>query len=165
MTLHSFLTAALATILLVPDLRAGTRDLGEWGNLTQVASGQRIEVIDMSLKRIRGEFLVSSPEELQVRGSSGVVAMPRAQVFRVSLLEKSKRLRNVLIGVAAGAATGLATGAAVDSSFSEDDEHVAKMLFVPIGIGVGAGLGAALPGFETIYRAPKRVPPASAGKP
>ena len=152
-------------IAIYTGLEAGTRDLGDWGNLGQMTSGQRIEVIGMSLKRTRGEFLASSPEELQVTASSGVVTIPRAQVFRVSLLEKSKRLRNVLIGMAAGAAAGLATGAAVDSSFSEDDEHVAKLLFVPIGIGAGAGLGAAFPGFETIYRAPKRTAPPPAGRP
>ena len=162
-TPRPMLTAPLAVLLFLPASEARNRDPGDLGNLAQVTSGQRIEVIDMNLKRTRGEFLASSPEELRVKASSGAVAIPRAQVFRVSLLEKSKRLRNALIGMAVGAAAGLATGAAVDSSFSEDDEHVAKMLFVPIGIGAGAGLGAAFPGFETIYRAPKRTTPAPAG--
>lgn len=166
MTLRPVLTAMLALLTLRPALHASNRDPGDWGNLGQVTAGQRIEVIDMSLKRIRGEFIASSAEELRIKAKVGPVAMPRAQVFRVSLLEKSKRLRNALIGMAVGAAAGLATGAAVDSSFSEDDEHVAKLLFVPIGIGAGAGLGAAIPGFETIYRAPQRTPPPpAAGKP
>lgn len=165
MTLHPELTAALAVLAFLPSLEASNREPGDWSHLTQVTSGQQIEVIDMNLKRTRGEFVASSAEQLQVKASNGVVTIPRAQVFRVSLLEKSRRLRNVLIGMAVGAAAGLATGAAVDSSFSEDDEHVAKMLFTPIGVGAGAALGAAFPGFETIYRAPKRIAPPPASKP
>lgn len=165
MALHAMMTAALAVLTFSPALEAVNRDPGDWGNLGQITPGQRIEVIDMSLKRTRGAFLATTPEELQAKVPSGVVSIPRAQVFRVSLLEKSKRLRNVLIGMAVGAAGGLATGAVIDSSFSEDDEHVAKMLFAPIGIGAGAGLGATFSGFKTIYRAPKRTPPQPAGRP
>jgi hypothetical protein len=82
----------------------------------------------MNLKRTKGEWVASS--------------------------NKSKRPRNALLGLAIGCAVGLASGAALDSSFSEDDEHLGKMIFTPIGCGAGAGVGAAIPGFETLYRAP-----------
>lgn len=120
----------------------------------------------MNLKRTRGEFAAAAAGELQIRAAQGVVTIPKAQVFRVSLVENSKRLRNVLLGAAIGAAAGLATGAAVDQSASEDSEHLGKMLFTPIGAGAGAALGGALPRFEILYRAPKRLPPPpGSGKP
>jgi hypothetical protein len=157
--------AALAAFVYGPSLAAGNRDLGAWDNLSRVNSGQRIEVIEMNLKRTRGEFIGSSQQELQIKSPTGLLAIPRGQVMRVSLIENSKRLRNALIGMAVGAAAGLATGAAVDASFSEDGENLAKTIFVPIGIGIGAAVGTAVPGFETIYRAPKRIPPSTVGSP
>jgi hypothetical protein len=50
----------------------------------------------------------------------------------------------------------VAIGAATDASFSEDDEHIAKTIFTPIGLGAGAAFGSAFAGFETIYRAPRK---------
>lgn len=141
-----------AGVLLVA-LAGLAADPGDWDSLSRLRPGQRIEVIDMKLKSTRGEFVAVTPDELRVAG--GVIE--RAQVFRVSRRENSKRGRNALIGLAVGAAAGLAIGAGVDRSFSEDDEHVAKMLFTPIGMGAGAAIGAAIPGFETLYRAPKRL--------
>lgn len=173
MTTHRFvLTAALAALLNFggPALRAAEREdpMNDWGNLARLTPGQRVEVIDMNLKRTRGVFRGTSAEELQIETSpAGITTVPKAQVFRVSRTEKSKRMRNALIGMAAGAAAGLVTGALVDRSFSEDGENIAKMLFVPIGIGAGAGIGAAVPGFETIYRAKSRnaAPAAGSGRP
>lgn len=111
----------------------------------------------MNLKRTRGRFVSFSADDLRLSTVTGAVVIPQKNVFRVSLRENSKRMRNVLIGLGVGAAAGLATGAAVDSSFSEDDENIAKMLFLPIGAGLGAAVGAALPRFETLYRAPQRT--------
>lgn len=173
MTHRFVLAATLAALLGIngATLQAAEReDPGsDWGNLARLAPGQRVEVIDMNLKRTQGEFRGSSAEDLQIantRGSgSAVTTIPRSQVFRVSLTGKSKRLRNALIGMAVGAAAGLAAGALVDRSFSEDNENIAKAIFVPAGIGAGAALGAAFPGFETIYRANKRTPAPRSGKP
>jgi len=78
-------------------------------------------------------------------------------VLRVSLREHSKRARNALIGAAVGAGAGLALGAAGDRGIHETGEgNFAKAIFTPIGAGAGAGIGAAMPSYETIYRAPKR---------
>jgi hypothetical protein len=130
--------------------------LNDWGNLSRLRAGERIEVIRMNMKNVKGEFQSSSGEALVVRSEGTDTSIPRADVMRISTREKSKRLRNVLIGMAIGGAAGLAVGAATDASFSEDDEHIAKTVFTPIGLGAGAALGAAFAGFETIYRAPKK---------
>jgi hypothetical protein len=53
--------------------------------------------------------------------------------------------------MAIGGGAALAIGAAVDKSFSEDNEHIAKTIFTPIGLGAGAGIGASIAGFETVY--------------
>jgi hypothetical protein len=140
-------------------LPAAAQDLSQWSNTSRLQPGQKIEIIHMDLKRVRGDFLHAGPNEIRIAISGAESAIPRQKVFRISSLEKSKRLRNALLGAAIGAAAGLAVGAATDASFSEDDEHIAKSLFTPIGAGPGVALGSAFAGFETIYRAPARTTP------
>ena len=138
----------------IPALLAQRVREDNWDQLKRLGTGQRVEVIERNLKRIKGNWAGVSTDALSLRVAGTVLSIPRADVFRVSLLGKSKRPRNALIGLAAGCATGLVSGAALDRSFSEDDEHLGKTIFTPIGCGAGAAIGAALPGFETIYRAP-----------
>lgn len=146
----------LILTLVIPSAAAS---LDDWNNTQALRAGQKIEIVKMDLKRMKGTFSAAGGDEIRLIASGTEVAVPKAHVFRISSVEKSKRLRNTLIGAAIGAAAGLAIGAATDSSFSEADEHIAKTIFTPIGAGAGAGLGSAFAGFETIYRAPRRVTP------
>lgn len=134
----------------------GDSNSNEWSNVTQLRTGHRVDVIKRDLKSVRGEFRDAGDDSMVVFVKGSDVTIPRADVMRVSSREKPKRLRNALIGIGIGAGIGLAIGAAADSNFSEEGEHVAKMLFSAIGIGAGAGLGAAVPSFPTIYRVAKK---------
>ena len=83
----------------------------------------------------------------------------REDVFRVSLREKSKRLRNALIGLAIGAGAGVAAAEISVRTvqpigrFRGEYRSIAYAVLVPVGLGVGAGIGAAFPDHQTIYRA------------
>lgn len=128
-----------------------------WDNLQRLHAGQKVDVVDQKLKTHRGEFTSFDDSGVTIAVKNGPLRLSRQDVFRVSSRERSKRLRNAAIGAAIGAAAGLAIGAPLDYRFSnEGNEHIAKTLFIPIGAGVGAALGSAVPGFETIYRAPKK---------
>lgn len=87
------------------------RDLGDWGNLGQMTSGQRIA------------FLASTPEPLQVTAVERCCQHPTGFRYFGYRCSNPKRLR-------------LGNGSSVDSSFSEGSEHVAKMPVGPIGIGL-----------------------------
>ncbi len=136
----------------------------DWGNLQQLRAGQRIEVVDTNLKKLKGTFLSFSEEAISLRVKKEKVAVQREEVFRVSLRKKSKRLRNVLIGMAIGAGAGAALAAAENSRtcgdqplvscFDLDFGAITYAVLVPVGGAVGAGVGAAFPpGYQTIYRA------------
>lgn len=145
----------LAILMILPGLSFAA-DPQDWSRVMALVPGQRIEVIYANLKTARGAFNAANADELRLNADGTMQAIPRAEVLRISLRENSKRLRNVLLGAAIGAAGGLVVGAAKDASYSEEDEHLAKMLFTPAGAAIGAGVGAGFPSFETIYRAPKQ---------
>ncbi len=77
-----------------------------WENLKQLKVGDEIQVVQMNVKSLQGTFLGVSEEVISLRVKENEVALPRADVLRVSLREKSKRLRNTLIGLGAGSAAG-----------------------------------------------------------
>jgi len=123
-----------------------------WEKLRQVRVGQKIEVVDTTMKAMQGNFLGLSDEAITIQHKNNPVSVPRSNVVRVSSREDSKRLRNALIGLAIGGAAGIGVAAAVGKDDPEA-QAVYRLIAVPVGLGVGGGLGAAFPGFQTIYRA------------
>ncbi len=153
---------ALGTLLLilVPCLALAQKPEDSWENLRQLSPGQKIEVVDMNLKSLRGAFMSFSDEAISLRTDDGEKSLERANVMRVSA-SGGKRGRNALIGLAIGAGAGLAVGAAVNAHLRETTgpdilAEAAVPLGGAIGAGAGAGIGAAFPGSRTIYRAPRR---------
>jgi hypothetical protein len=155
------LTGSVFLILLLP-LLASAQDAREsWDNLKQLRAGQKIEVVDMNLKSVKGTFTSFSGEAILLQTKQDQVTVARADVLRVSDREHSKRLRNALLGGAIGAGIGLAaeevgTRRAQPISAYRGEYRAIGLILVPIGAGAGAGLGAACPSFRTIYRAEKR---------
>jgi len=151
----------LVTTIFSVSLPAQEPGKHSWGNLQQLRAGQRIEVVQMNLKSLQGTFLSFSEEAISLRVGKDEVGVQREEVFRVSLRKKSKRLRNVLIGLAIGAGAGVAAVeicAQASSGFSpclgQDFRAIAYAVLVPVGGAVGAGVGATFPpGYQTIYRA------------
>jgi hypothetical protein len=125
-----------------------------WDNLKQLRVGQKIEVVEVNLKSLKGTFTSFSEEAISLRTDGGEVGVRRDDVFRVTLREGSKRLRNTLIGMGIGAAGGVAAGVGLMERETGYAGAVAGT--VALFAGIGAGIGAAFPGSRTIYRAPKR---------
>jgi hypothetical protein len=148
----------LMLLILLPAAALAQKPENNWSNLNSLQVGQKVEVVDMDMKTHKGTFLAYNDESLSIRADKGDLGIERTRVLRVSNRERSKRLRNTLIGAAIGAAAGLAVGAGFDASFS-DETNIAKTLLTPIGAGAGAGIGAAFASYDTIYRAPQRTKP------
>ncbi|MFB3154054.1 MAG: hypothetical protein ACE10I_06230 [Candidatus Acidiferrales bacterium] len=126
--------------------------ISDWNNLQQVRVGQKIEVVDTNLKKYKGTFLSFSEEAISLRVKKQGVGVQREDVFRVSLREKSKRLRNALIGMAIGAGAGVAAveicaqaSSGLSPCLGQDFRAVAYAILVPVGGAAGAGIGAAFP--------------------
>ena len=111
----------------------------------------------MNFKSLKGTFLGASEEAISLRGKQNEVAVPRADVLRVSSLDGSKRKRNFLLGLAIGAGGGMLAGSGIVSAaglFDEGTGH--KPLAIILGsLAAGAAAGGAVgasSGYRTIYR-------------
>ena len=154
--------AALACFLiLIPcSLRAqDKRD--DWKALYGLRSGEKIELIETGMKKHVGTFSTVTEEAIQLREGSNDVGIRKESVARVTLLEKSHRLRNAtilgVVGVGAGAGIGAAASRCSNSNGSFNlcglGRSVAVGIGAVIGLAGGAGVGAAIPSHPTIYRA------------
>ncbi len=145
----------LVTTIFSVSLPAQESGEHSWENLQQVRVGQKIEVVDTNLKKLKGTFLSFSDEAISLRVGKDEVGVQRPKVFRVSSREYSKRLRNTLIGLGIGAAAGAVVGAvAVAGKPRQAGERQLSMVIGTLmGSGAGAAVGSAIPAFQTIYRA------------
>jgi hypothetical protein len=122
-------------------------------------AGQRIEIIETNLKRHAGTFSTVTDESIQLR-EGGDVGIKREDVMRVTLLDKSHRLRNALVFGAVGAGIGAGIGAAATRcsnssgglNFCGIGRGAVVGVATMIGLAGGAGIGAAIPSHPTIYR-------------
>ncbi len=149
---------SVLVMLLLPLLASAQDARQSWDNLKRLQVGQKIEVVNMDLKSVKGTFVSYAEDGISLQTDKGALTIQRGTVMRVSLREHSKRARNALIGAAIGAGIGVGLGlAAANTGVHESGEEYDVMaVFTPIGAGAGAGIGAAMPSYETIYRAPKR---------
>jgi len=134
--------------------RLGAGELGFMGSPEQSALGQRIEIVETSLKKHAGTFETVSEGTIQLRVGSADESVKKEDVMRVTSLEKSHRLRNALIGGLIGGGAGAGIGAAVHSGRgSYIPRSGAAAIGAVLGLAGGAAVGAAVPSHDTIYRA------------
>ncbi len=134
--------------------QAAAADEANWGNLQQLRVGQKIEVVDTNLKKLKGTFLSFSEEAISLRVKKEEVGVQRPNVLRVSLRGRPKRSTSAIAGAAIGALAGLALGAVAPET--ECGRGCMMGMATVMGAGVGAGVGAAVsfvPRYRTIYRA------------
>ena len=130
-----------------------------WDNLNRLQAGQKIEVVQMDMKSLKGRFLGFSEEGISVRVKKDEVTVLHADVLRVTLRENPKRLRNVLILAGVGTGVGLGLGiAALGATGGSDSPGVVMNPAMALGAGLGGALGAATPSYETIYRVKRKKP-------
>jgi len=150
----------LLILVLVPLPSSAQTARDSWDNLKQLQPGQRIEVVDMKLKSLKGTFVSFSEGAISLRVKESEVAVPRPDVLRVSDREHSKSLRNKLLGLAIGAGAGAAVGLGAGATGSSYERAFNMGVGGLVGTGVGAGLGvlvgACFPEQQTVYRAEKQ---------
>ncbi len=154
----------LAILVLAVAPAAGFAQIRQdnWDNLKQLQPGHKIKIVDMNLKAWNGGLVSVSDEAVTIRElrKQQEITVERAKVLRVTDLQRSRRGRNALIGLAVGAAVGTALVA--------DEEDLvpwgkAVIIFGIFG-GPGAAAGALVPSYRTIYRV-KRGPPEPTAQP
>jgi hypothetical protein len=159
--------AALACFLiLIPcSLRAQDKK-GDWKALSSLHSGEKIELIETGMKKHVGTFSTVTDEAIQLREGSNDIGIPKENVARVTVLDKSHRGRNALILGAAGAGAGAGIGAAASRCSNSNTSFnlcgfgrgVEVAIGAVVGLAGGAGIGAAIPSHPTIYRAEPAKP-------
>jgi hypothetical protein len=145
----------LLCAILVPVLGMAQSAQGSWENLKQLRPGQKIEVVDTSMKSLRGPFVSVSEESLTLEVGKGQESVEHAKVVRVSVRDTSHRTRNMLLG--AGILGGIALAAtAIPQAVSRNEGNScgACAAAIAAGFGGGAAIGA-IPGSRTVYRVKK----------
>jgi len=145
----------LVFLLLVPAFALAQSAKDSWGNLKQLRAGQKIEVVDTSMKSLRGPLVSVSEEAITLRVGKSQECIERAKVVRVSVRDNSHRARNMLLG--SGILGGIdlaATAVPLGISSNEGTSCGACAAAIAAGFGGGAALGA-IPGSRTVYRAKK----------
>jgi hypothetical protein len=155
-------SAAMVCLLILIPCSLRTQDKkGDWKALYGLHSGEKIELMETGMKKHVGTFSTVSDEAIQMHEGSSDIGIPKENVARVTVLDKSHRLRNSLIFGAVGAGTGAGIAAAATRCSSSNNTFnlcgLGRSVAVAVG-GVagllgGAGVGAAIPSHPTIYRA------------
>jgi hypothetical protein len=127
-----------------------------WENLKQLQVGQKIEVVDMTMKSLTGTFVSFSDEAISLRIRKNDFTLRRPDVLRVTL-QGHNRPRNALIGAAIGVGAGAAIARWLGMGECPGSQNCTTVEGASIAVvgGMGAGLGALSPGYRTIYRARK----------
>jgi hypothetical protein len=129
---------------------------GSWSNLSRLKAGQKIEVIESSMKQHVGKFVVVTDEFLTLKENGSDVSVRREDIFRVSTSSGLKRGEHALIWLVAGGGLGAGIGAASGSStgfLGGSSRGIAALAGIVIGVPSGAIVGAVLPVHATVYRA------------
>jgi hypothetical protein len=154
--------ALMVAFLGMPVFSRAQTPRNSWAELNALRPGQKIEIVETNLKKHKGTFSTVTDEAMQLRESGNDVGIKREDVMRVTVLDKSHRLRNaVLLGVGGAAAGAGITAAATRCSTSSGSFNLCGLgrgagvaVGSAIGLVGGAGVGAAIPSHPTIYRAP-----------
>ena len=148
-------TETLLLLLMVPGFGLAQSSQNNWDNLKQLRAGQKIEVVDSSMKSLRGPFVSVSEEAITLQVGKSQESIERAKVVRVSVRDTSHRTRNMLLG--SGILGGIALAAAavpLGASSNEGNSCGVCVAVIAAGFGGGAAFGA-IPGSRTVYRAKK----------
>jgi hypothetical protein len=147
---------ALLFLVLLPVFGMAQSTKDSWDNLKQMRAGQKIEVVDTSMKSFGGPFVSVSDEAITLKVGKSQESIERAKVVRVSVRDTSHRTRNMLIGAAIGVGAGLAITVPLEIQQSNEGNSLAGAVAgVTAGLG-GAGLAiGSIPGSRTVYRIKK----------
>ena len=132
----------------------------DWQQLSQLASGERIRVVDSGHKKHSGAFSSFSDQSINLRAETGEETIPRENILEISHSKRSHRLRNVAVSGLAGAGVGAAigatgTGACHVPGWCGPTRGEVTPITATLGFLGGLAVGAFIPSHQTIYRAPR----------
>jgi hypothetical protein len=145
----------LLFLVLVPVFGMAQSATDSWDNLKQLRPEQKVEVVDTSMKSLRGPFVSVSEEAITLQVGKSQESIERAKVVRVSVRDTSHRTRNMLLG--SGIVGGIALAAVavpLAANSNEGNSCGVCVAAIAAGFGGGAAIGA-IPGSRTIYRVKK----------
>ena len=124
--------AAVLVFVVLP-VSWAQNNQADWQSLSQLRSGQKIQLIDASHQKHSGAFSSFTDQAIVLHERGGDRTIQRPNVLRVNVQGRSHRLRNVLFAAALGVGVGAGIGYGATPS--------GKWVFTK---GDGAGLGAAV---------------------
>ncbi len=155
---------AVMALAVLPGALCAQSRKDNWDNLKQLDAGHKVKVVDMDLKAWAGRLVSVSDEAITIREKrkQQEITVERANVFRVTDLQRARRGRNALIGFG----TGFVVGAVYATREGREDLAPWGVAVYLVGLfgGTGAGIGALIPSYPTIYRAQRGPAEAASGK-
>jgi outer membrane lipoprotein SlyB len=147
-------TILLLCILGISGASFAQTNEASWAKLTRLQVGQKIQVAEMTSKKVAGTFVSVSDSTISLKDAAGDKTIQKQDVRSVKLMKSNRRLRNTLIGagVGAGAGAGL-TAAAWESRGWFGDKADGAAVGAILGGLFGAVVGVAVPSHDTIYSA------------
>ncbi|MFN0105256.1 MAG: hypothetical protein ACKV2U_24615 [Bryobacteraceae bacterium] len=141
----SILTLAAATLLAQAD---------NWPLLRGIYPGQTTHVHMLDGRLNSGGFISTTDASIVIRLHNGDQTFTKDQIKKVSVRKGAKRWRNAGIGAATGAvAMGVLLGVLSD----DGDLGTSIIVGAVVAYGlIGAGIGALFPGYDTLYRRPRK---------
>ena len=121
-----------------------------WENLNGLQPGEKIQIREISSKKVSGTFLNVSVAAISILEKTGSQTIQRQDVRSVKLMKNKHRLRNTLIGAGIGAGVGAVMGAATSDNFF--GRGFGAAIGAVVVLLPGAVVGALAPSHETIYR-------------
>src|SRR6266705_7184609 len=105
-------TVLACFLILIPCSLCAQDKKGDWKALYGLRSGEKIDLVETGMKKHVGTFATVTDEAIQMREGSSDIGIPKENVARVTVLDKSHRGRNALILSVVGAGAGAGIGAA-----------------------------------------------------
>ena len=112
--------------------------INNWSAVQQLGTNERLVVKQKSGKELKGLMIEATETTLTIDRDGKPVAIPRADVRRVYVIEgKASKGKWALIGTGIGAGVGTGIGYAKYSPDTDDSE-----IYIAMGFLIGAGAGA-----------------------
>ncbi len=148
-------TVALALIATF----AASAQTDEWTQLRQrLQPGDRIQVYSKTQRsKSEGIFVRSSDTEIRLTADHKEIGLERPQIRSIKVRRTSARVRDGLIGAAIGGGATAAIAGGISARYGDGPfppEIIGGAIALGTGIGFLVGIGA--PGYQTVYKAPRR---------
>jgi hypothetical protein len=138
---HKAIPLLLVIVLLsthAPLAFAQSTSTNNWSTVQQLRTNERLVVKQKSGKELKGSMIEATDTTLTIDRDGKPVAIPRADVHQVYVIEgKAAKGKWALVGAGIGAGAGTGIGYGKYSPDSDDSE-----IYITMGLLIGSGVGA-----------------------